>query len=164
MLLQKTTYNTIAIWQPDKYTGLVKPLVLSTGTGIENFFNLDEPPISTVQVQSINRQIFSYQKPTLIQGSCTFNVASSGLVAVREILQKQETKGIAYSGTGIIISLGALIYTQYENMVFTTSFTGASINKTYGDVYIRFSSKPPKQVSLGSVASVFTSLSGAGIL
>lgn len=164
MFLQKTSYNTIAIWTPSNITGYNKPIILSTGTGIEDFINFDQPPTQIVQRQTLNRNIYSYQKPTLITGNVTFHVASDALSAIKDITLAQQTKGLPISGITTIITIGSATYTKYTNWEWTSSFTGANLNKVASDVIMYFSASPPTQISLGSIISVGTSLAGLGII
>lgn len=164
MFLEKTTYNTIAIWTPAKITGFTKPIILSTGTGVTDFINIDQPPIAVIQRPTLNRNVYAYQKPTLITGNCTFHVASDALIALREIIQAQEDAQLPISGTTSILTLGSATYTQYTNFVWTSSFQGASLNRVSSDVVLYFSSNIPTQISLSSVLSIGTSLAGMGVI
>jgi hypothetical protein len=164
MFLAKTVTDSLAIWVPYKITGFSKPIVLSTGNGVTDFVTLDQGQIAIVQKTSLNRNIYQYEKPTLVTGNMTFHVASDALIAIREIIQAQSNKMLGISGICSILVIGSATYTQYKNFVWTSQFTGASLGKVSSDVPMSFSSAPPTQISLGAILSIGTSLSGLGIL
>lgn len=159
MFLQKTSLDSIAIWTP--LGGIfVKPIVLSTGTGVENFFNIDQPPTNVIMRQTLNRNIFSIVRPVVLTGSATFQPQSDALVALRAILEYQRDNGVAVYGTCIIINAGSLLMDRYDKFIWSNPYSSPNRNKVLSDVSLNFTCNPPSSISLGSIAAIGTTISG----
>lgn len=167
-IFNKSSIDTIAIWMPTLgfNSKFIKPIILSVGVGVENFINIDQPPISVIQQTTINNVLFAQVKQTKITGSFTFNPSSTALVALREIIDYTLASKIAVPGIGLIINPGAVLVDTFKEMVWTTPYSAPNRNKTLSDVSIGFSSRPPTAISLGGLLtnpSVANILNGIGI-
>lgn len=163
LFLQKTALDSIAIWTPISDV-FIKPIILSTGNGVDSFWNIDQPPQNVIMRQTLNRNIVTSVRPVLVSGSATFHPESDALVALREILQFQDGAGVKVPGIVVIINAGAILMDKYSGCVWTNPYSGPNRNKVLGDVTLTWTSKPATAVSLGSIASIYNTLSGVGII
>lgn len=159
MFLQKTASDTIALWTSNN-DAFPLPITISTGTGIENFFNIDQPPINIITRQTLNRNIYAMVRPIVMTGSVTFHPQSTALVALRSLLMYQQTSGVPVYGTLLIINSGAITVDKYQDFLWTSPYPAANRNRVMSDISLSFSCQPPTEVSLGSIASIGTTLAG----
>ncbi len=157
---QRTSFNSIAIWQPIGNPQFILPITLSEGTGVENFINLDSPPNNVISKQYINGTIGQWIKPIRISGNITLNIQSTALIALQKVLSYQSSKRVPVYGTLIIASVGTRTLTTFNKCLWVSPFVGANYNKTASDVIQNFEANVPTFISFNSIATLASSVSG----
>lgn len=163
LFLNATSVDTIAIFMPVNNVKFSLPITLSSGTGRNEFINIEQPQVNVVVRQSINRKICRYTRPAMINGTITLHPQSTALSAIRQITEYQNNTGISVNGTFFILNIQAAQFDKYSDFSFTSVYQSANRNKTLGDVQIQFSSLPPTAISLAVATTLFNTLSGIGI-
>jgi hypothetical protein len=160
MFLQRTSSTTIALWTANESLDFPVPIVLSTGTGTEKFFNIDTPPVNVIRKQSLNGKIINYTRPVLVSGSVTLHPQSNALVSLRKVLKSQETNRTIVPGTALVINLSTLIVTVYPNFAWNAPYSTSNRNKTMEDVSLTYTCSPPNEVAYSLIESSITSILG----
>ncbi len=168
ILLNKTAKDSIAIWTPltgNISAGLdfIKPIILSSGVGVDNFINIDPPPIKVIQRIGMNGAPWSSVRKVMLSGSATFNPSSTALISLRNILAYQNSNNISVSGIMIIINAGALLMDTYRNFEWTSPYQGANRNRVLSDITLTFSCSPPQAISLGALGAILGQFTGVNI-
>ena len=157
---QRTSFNSVVIWQPVLNPEFILPITLSVGTGVENFINIETPSNNIISKQYINGTVGQWGKPIRVTGTATFNIQSTALIALQKVLSFQANTRIPVYGTLIITSVGTKTLTTFIKCVWTSPFVGANYNKTTSDVIQAFEANIPTFISFTSAAALASSLSG----
>lgn len=167
-VFNNTSVDTIAVWTPTfaPYALIPKPVLLSTGTGIDSFINIDQAPINTVVRPTINNALYRQTKQVVVTGTLTFNASSTALSALRDVTNYQADSHTSVPGLMLIINRGALLVDTFKEWYWTSPYVGPNRGKILSDVTMTFSARPPTAISLGgllTVPSVASVLNGFGI-
>lgn len=158
----KTSLDSIAVWTSNSPAFKI-PIILSTGTGIDNFLNIDQPVQNIIVRTTLNGNTYSHVRQTRITGSATFHPQSSALSSLRDVTQQQQNSRISLPGTLIIINIQSLLEDTYKNLIWTNPYSGSNRNHILEDVTMTFNSDPPTSISLGSIASALIAAAAFGI-
>lgn len=152
--LNRTALDTVAVFVPNNLSLSQTPLVLSTGTGVDNFISFETPKDYINVDITMNGELIESVSNVKINGTMTFHPQSTSLIGIREIQEAQIKSKQSIPGTLSITNPSSLIQRVYRNFRFTNVITGANTGRSLDMVSVRFTCLPPQEISLGGTVAI----------